>query len=343
MMILLQTNWHKFLTDFGTRYELNIWDYSAVFISILSVILAVFSLFYASRTFKSQRKTELNTTPLINKNIQLFLLNNSLCELYESLISLTALYSAMEHTNYKVIPSKQFWDLVFIKTSNFHEELFWGNESKFRDFYYLTTYVNKFNSDVSYLYESIANPNIEISLKQTILLNTCKVIADLVKLWIKAYINSLDVDKKQVLSIVHENFIKCNHCKFNIILDDDKDISYPCLSNSPFEKQVNEVVDNIDDKLLDLVRLYSIDYSNAIFKKQIGCFVDALMFNVLYKDMPFVSYAFSDEPIASKYKFCISQEQVGLLKDNNTWINNGITQKPNHIKYSWIFYFKDVE
>lgn len=73
-MIILQQNWHSSITEFGTQLGFNIWDWSAVLISICSVIIAIGSLIVAFMTLKSQKKTEKNTTPSITIDSQVQLL-----------------------------------------------------------------------------------------------------------------------------------------------------------------------------------------------------------------------------------------------------------------------------
>lgn len=334
-MVLLNIYWYKYLTDFGTELGFNIWDWSAVVVSLCSVLIAIVSLCVAVKTLKSQKKTEKNTAPLIDVKIQLFLLNNSLRELYESFISITALFSALELTKYRVSPSKQFWDLVYIDTNNFHAELFYGDENRFRKMYYLMSYIKKFNNDVSDLRDRIANKNVDWNLKKEIILHICEDIGDLLQLWVKVYLVSFDLSKYEMLASIEQNFFNCRHCKFNTIYNDDKELIKYYIQNSPFENQVDEILETFEKKIYYLISIYSLDYKQKDFKSNVWHYVDLLMLNVLYEHKPFAAHVINASSNTTKYKFNTSDPQKNT--SNNNWCETPFSQNIRKT-YSWIFY-----
>lgn len=336
-MNLCESHIVSFVKEIATDYGFNVWDWCAVLISFCSAIVALVSLLIASKTLKSQKKTEKNTTPLIDKKIQIFLLNNSLRELYESLVSVTALFSALELTNYKVYPSKQFWKLVYLDSSNFHKELFYGEEEKFRELYYLVSYIEKFNSDVSDLQECISKKDITNSLKREIILHISEDIGDLLQLWTKVYLSSLGLTKSDMLELIEKYFIKCSHCKFNTIYNDEKKLIKYYIQNSPFETQVEEIVNTFSSRIAYLVYAYSLDYNKSEFKTNLWHFVDAVMLNVLYEDAPFAAYALKDSLPENAKKNIVFH-----TGDNDTIVSRLEPKIQIRRQYSWLFYLKNI-
>lgn len=338
-MVLIKLGWYKSLIDFGTELGFNIWDWSAVVISICSFIIAACSLSVAMKTLKSQRKTEQNTMPLMNEDIQLFLLNNSLRELYESFISMNALYAILEFTNYKVYPSKQFWNLVYLDTNNFHLELFYGDEKKFRKLYYLIYYIEKFNSDVADLQNCISMLKTPKDLKKETILHICEDIGDLLQLWIQVYFVSFGLTKSQTVALLEQNFLCCNNCTFNTIYNDDKDIIRFYIQNSPFEKHVDEILEVFEEKIKNLVVKYSLDYNQSSFKTNSWHYVDLLLLNVFYDHTSFAGYVVDTFPRTEKVKFVTSESIESELGD---FVHESIHTQNIRRSHSWLFYLIDL-
>lgn len=336
MLIITSSIFPDYIRHIADELALSYWDWSAIILSLVSLLIAILSFLVARRTLISQKRTEKNTSPIINKKVQLFLLNNSLRELYESLISITALYAALEHTSYKIFPSRQFWHLVYIDTSNLHEELFYGDDTKFQAIYYLKTSLNKFNSDVLDLDNDISKSTVTSQLKKTIILHICEDIGNLVQVWGKCYMKSLGLTKYEMLSLLEDNFFKCNFCRFNHIKNDDKDLIKYYLPNTPFDNMIEEIVELLSPQFETLRVLFNLDYDERQFKMNISHFVDLLMLNVLYRTKPFAAYIIQHQ-IKSRMKFESSNRN-----ESNIWTGNEYTPKPN-MNYSWIFYFNDIQ
>lgn len=313
---------------------LSYWDWSAIILACISLLVAVFSFIVAKKTLCSQRRTEINTSPIINKTVQLFLLNTSLRELYESLVSMIALYASLEHMKYTIFPSRQFWDMVHIDTSILHEELFYGNDSKFKSIYYLKSYLNKFNSDVMDLENCIDKFNISSALKKTIILHICEDIGNLVQLWGKCYTNTLGLTKNEVTSLLNDNFFNCNFCRFNHVLNDDKELILHYLPNSPFTKQVEYIIELLSSRFEILKTLFSLDYNECTFKTTTVHHVDSLMLNILYNNYPFAAHVIKCEAKPNQFSDVSSHSENPYFRSEYV---------PNtHLNYSWIFYFKDL-
>lgn len=66
------------LVEIASELGLDKWDWFAIIISSVSLIIALVSVTIAVKTLSSQRKTEKNTQPIMNIEIQEFLLGQKL-------------------------------------------------------------------------------------------------------------------------------------------------------------------------------------------------------------------------------------------------------------------------
>lgn len=139
------------VVEFGKYYGFNIWDWSAVLISVCSVFVAVVSLIVATKTLRSQKKTERNTLPVINKDVQLSLLAQSLRDLFDSYILIFALDFLLSKSNYTVKPSCHFWMYAKPHPNDIHESLFYSSETKLYPIHQLKLALIEFDDCLSSL------------------------------------------------------------------------------------------------------------------------------------------------------------------------------------------------
>ena len=102
------------IKEIAEYLELTIWDWLAVLIALLSFFIACFSLYYAIKTLKSQRQTEKNTLPIINRDIQRFQLCDLIRKLLDGHMRLTALWHMLNKHAFKVYPTERILRLIKI-------------------------------------------------------------------------------------------------------------------------------------------------------------------------------------------------------------------------------------
>lgn len=133
------------------------YDYLAVAISVLAFIVGGITLRYTIKTYKSQKKTEANTTPSINRDIQRALLAEQLANIYEIYVYLFTLFFYLRKHNHKAMPSEHFWNAIHIDLDQFHENLFYSNMDEWRKFSFLRDAHKTINNDLRILRKSIEN------------------------------------------------------------------------------------------------------------------------------------------------------------------------------------------
>ena len=146
-------NFSDYIIDLATNYGLGTWDWIALIISIVSLSVALFSFFIARSTLFSQKRTEKNTQPLMNEDVQLFLVGQKLLSLLDSYVFFFALHYLLDKTHYHTYPSPHFWNYVNIKTHDLNESLFYNSQEKFVPFHNLIEAHEVYSHDV----ESIKN------------------------------------------------------------------------------------------------------------------------------------------------------------------------------------------
>lgn len=133
------------------------YDYLAVAISVLAFIVAGITLYYTIRTYRSQKKTEANTTPSINRDIQRYLLLEQLTNIYDIYVYLFALFFYLRKHQHKAIPSEHFWNSIEVKLEQFHESLFYNNIEEWKKFSFLKDAHRTIDNDLKILRASIEN------------------------------------------------------------------------------------------------------------------------------------------------------------------------------------------
>lgn len=152
-------NFSDYIIDLANTYGLGTWDWIALIISIVSLSVALFSFIIARRTLFSQKRTEKNTQPLMNEDVQLFLIGQKLLSLLDSYVFFFALHYLLDKTNYHTYPSSHFWNYVNIKTDDLNESLFYNSQEKFVPFHSLIEVHNVYSNDVKSLKNLVENPN----------------------------------------------------------------------------------------------------------------------------------------------------------------------------------------
>jgi hypothetical protein len=109
----------------GKKLSLDSWDWIALSVALVSLVVAVASFIIARRTLKSQRQTEDNTMPIITMGIQQILLNEFILKMLDGHIRLTALWYILEKGNYSQYPSEYILNKILIPLDTIHIQLFY--------------------------------------------------------------------------------------------------------------------------------------------------------------------------------------------------------------------------
>ena len=137
-----------------TYFKKYIWDFIAVIIAFCSFCVALRSYFIAKRTLKSQRQTEINTTPLMNEEVQSFLMKENLYQLYDAYNNLNALKSILNNCKYEFFPYHGIQQDLEINSDFIHLEIFCTQVTTYRMFKGFIDTIRKYNSSLSYFFDS---------------------------------------------------------------------------------------------------------------------------------------------------------------------------------------------
>lgn len=306
-MTMLQHNWHSTITEFGTQLGFNIWDWSAVLISFCSVLIAIGSLTVAMKTLKSQKKTEKNTTPSINQDVQLFLLNNKLRDAYESFIHLLVLQISLEGLKvngetYKVKPTSQFWDVVRLNVADLHEEIFYNDIKGFTHFHTFVNFVNFYNYDIDLLQQSIEKEEIDPTFKKSVLKKCIENLFPIIQLWHKCLRESFNIENAEIARILDSHIIHCSDLSMerifkirNMILNSDVQVVKYAMHEHPGNVYISPYLDTLQHQLAEFTITHNINAVISDFKENTLCWVDSIMLNTLYSSKgPLISFIYNE-------------------------------------------------
>lgn len=150
--------------DFALEHGLNIWDWIAFIVSFSSMLIAVVSMFVAVFTLKSQRQTEKNTMPIINKDIQEFLLQEFIIKLLDGQIRIGALWYSLYEKEFDYYPSEQILEKLKVETDTIHTELFYNDNTQYRCIQGLFNMTKEYNVNISVLNSHLSNISINNDL-----------------------------------------------------------------------------------------------------------------------------------------------------------------------------------
>ena len=144
------------------RYlRLNIYDWIAVLIALLSLIIAFSSFYVAFKTLKSQRQTEKNTLPVINLDIQRFQLCDLIRKLLDGHMRLTALWHLLNTYAFKVYPTERILRLIKIPQDIIHIEIFYNNYVHYRCMQGLIDMIDDYNISIDILENHLKDSSVD--------------------------------------------------------------------------------------------------------------------------------------------------------------------------------------
>lgn len=316
------------------------YDYLAVAISVLAFIVAGITLYYTIRTYRSQKKTEANTTPSINRDIQKYLLLEQLTNIYDIYVYLFALFFYLRKHKHKAMPSEHFWNAIEVRLDQFHESLFYNNIEDWKKFLFLIDAHRTIDNDLKILRASIENREASGEENE-------KEFGHLIDeagyvLW--AYkpviedIYHLDYDK-----VLKEYFFDSTNSKIEklfkakYIHNDSEFVRYN-LKNPEYDSLIgNDVL-----TLLKSAPVYELLSGNEIisFKEKFN--------NDVFTVLLFAGYKMGTIDKSGRSKLIVHAESTGGVYTSEGFINNnGIPYaeqlKEEKTKERWFFYFKHFE
>lgn len=137
--------------EFANRLGLNVWDWIGVSIALLSFAIACVALFISRNTLKSQRQTEKNTLPVVNRDIQQFLLNELIIKLFDGHIRLTALWYLLNEKKYNFYPSERILRQSKVPSETIFIDLFYENKYEYRIVQGFSDMVKDYNKSIEEL------------------------------------------------------------------------------------------------------------------------------------------------------------------------------------------------
>ncbi len=132
---------------------------------ILSIIIAVFSLFYAIRTYIEQKKTQSNTKKL-SEDAQRSLLNDLIRHLYRNFIICSTIRTKLDETSWETYPSDEHIIKLQIPLENIHLNVFYGNDDAFMAMHELYLNMRNYNEETNVAIRHFRDPGIDVETKR---------------------------------------------------------------------------------------------------------------------------------------------------------------------------------
>lgn len=281
-MILLSIR--NLVEDFAQRYGLNTWDWITFAITLTTLVVSSCALGVARKTLKSQKKTEKNTKPIMNTEIQLSLMGNILLELLDAYLFLFALAFFLEKKTYKAKPSPHFWNRTHLSLDSINVSLFYNDNDKFIAFNNLKVLLEEFNYNLTSLQTTINSPN---SNKNIIEFELNHIFRNSVMI-LKSYCDVLKAcygkNQEDIKLFIDENFLSVNYPLFvriaiaNMDIDNKEDVSFYYIKNSEVKTILKKQIDLFTDSIN---QLHFFDREYIVSKMDILMrFVDVIIMNV---------------------------------------------------------------
>lgn len=337
---MILANIGESIIDFGKQYGFNVWDWSAVIISLCSGIIAILSLIVTVKTLRSQKKTEQNTLPSINRDVQISLLAQNLSDLYDSYALIFALDYLLQSTDYCITPSSHFWELVKLNSSDVHEYLFYGSESQFRPIHKLKSAIDDFNNSLNSLESCLGSKN--NAAKKMEITHIYDEVGYFIYLFECVLRDTFSFTPPEISTFLCNHFYARKFGKFTLRFaakyqhsNDMTSISLPSITNSMAATLLNDKYENF----------FELSNAAAHYKSSKHSFIDALskevdliLLNTEYNGLQI--HLTTDAPTQSNAHLTSSS----TLPDNEwTSSNDGLAaSQPVTQKNSWIFFLLSI-
>ena len=249
MNLLLKTNeswFHHQIVEFAEKYGLNTWDWVALIITSISLLIAIISVIIATKTLISQKATEKNTQPIMNVEIQQFLIGQKLLCILDSYIYLFALQYFLSKYNYQVKPSSHFWELTKLSLEDMDESLFYNDNKKFVSFHKLREIFKEFNSSFDGLKEMLTDQKASKQEKDLELYHIYNEIGRIMGSTKDTLSTCFDYSGDQINNFLRDNFISVFETRYYKKYKDkfcppETNLSLPYLKNSESSVSQNKL------------------------------------------------------------------------------------------------------
>lgn len=173
------------IEDFAQSWHLTTWDWLAFIVAILSFFVAGISLIIATRTLRSQKKTEENTTPIMSKQVQEFLFDGFFIDLFDSYLHLNALSNLLEEVRYGAYPSSDIVVDSVLPIYDIHCELYYDDQDSYQVLQGLWKMAEKYNRRLISYGKDLCNPSISACFLENELSDLLGRNIDIAESWSK--------------------------------------------------------------------------------------------------------------------------------------------------------------
>lgn len=213
------------IKEFAEYFSLTIWDWFTAAVAVTSLIVAICAFVVAMKTYSvskqtlaSQIQTELNTTPPINIFIQEFLIKKFLSSLFLAHIEMKAIWHVIKENNYMYHLPISITENLLLPKDNIHRELFYEDESSFREFNDLYNEIDKYNSNIKAINE-FAKEKTNKNYLDAIFEQEDKITKKIVYLYIMIMNDEFHYSKEKMTEPIYDTYGPKRD--FKIILPDD--------------------------------------------------------------------------------------------------------------------------
>ncbi|MDE5659405.1 MAG: hypothetical protein K2I28_00780 [Muribaculaceae bacterium] len=134
------------------RLGLDKWD-------ILAFIIALVSLYYACKAYRSQKETERNTMK-ITKESQFMLMIDYFRHFYANLIASKSIVAKLDNRFHTHYPSEEHIRKLGVDTDALHPEVFFHSKEKYHHIHELLMLVNNYNTELGVAEKHLCTQNL---------------------------------------------------------------------------------------------------------------------------------------------------------------------------------------
>ena len=185
----------------------------AVSIAFLSLWIAIWSLRIAIKTLRSQKQTEKNTTPIMSKDIQEFLLRLQIARFADAFMKSTAIMDILAAKKYKSYPSDDIMNSIKIPVDIIHSELFYDDAQTYKDLQGLYEKLVAYNNLVDVIIEHLKNNSVSEKVLEKEFDRLLKRISILYRDWYMFMAITYNYDYKNKESFENGVLIKSKEIK----------------------------------------------------------------------------------------------------------------------------------
>lgn len=168
LTILLEaypTGIFKIITDSAKEHGLNEWDWVAISISTISFVISCVTLYFTTKTYKSQLKTQKNTTPMFSKESQAREFEVIFGTLIGNYARALAIKRKCRQLKYQKYPSEFYLKQMLLNTDNLHFELFYDNPIVTFDMNRVQSEIATYNNGIDIICKHLADKSISKDVK----------------------------------------------------------------------------------------------------------------------------------------------------------------------------------